>query len=218
MIVLLALTILTTVSTAEPASDTWLQIQVDQVLRSAGQPEGVIEAHWSSNDALRLQQRGPVISIPPALLATGASPDIMRGVLAMMIAYQQRDVPIKRGSNIAELATVAALTAATGGASTDEASTKLLPLIPQDAIGLQDDPNAIRRQAAWRGARWNEAAGGCTGKLVAFLRKLSEGTIPPAFFGRQAARRILSDMGSLAYPSADACVPIVSAVSVGQAR
>ncbi|WP_332790340.1 hypothetical protein [Sphingomonas sp. GB1N7] len=196
----------------EPRPDAWLQQRLDRILVAAGQSAGSIEAHWSSTEDLRLEQRGAVVAIPQSLVATAPSEQALDGVLSMVVAYQRQDARAKRGPSAGEVAAVVALTALTGGATDGQSSnTKFLPIVPDGMASRDVDFDAARRRAAWRGARWNVAVGGCTRELVAFLRHLA--TNPAVILGgknsrlvsAEPARRILRDMGTLASPSDEPC-------------
>lgn len=179
---------------------TWVQARMDRVAAAAGVAPGTVHAVLVEGGAIQLGGKGATMAVPRALVMAAPSASALDGMFAMMLAYQKQDKN-RRGVSAAEVAALAALVAVTGGVS-DQAEGKGSTFIPSNGGQRIGDAESGREKAR-RGARWMEAAGGCTAALAGYLRALAHGPVD----GGMAipARRLLADMGALAYPSMQTC-------------
>jgi hypothetical protein len=181
------------------APDHWLQTRMDRVSAAAGIGPGAVHVVLVDVGSIALSGRGPTVAVPRALVANAPSAAAVDGILAMLLSYRQFEAPRRHGASIGEVAALAAVVAATGGASEGK-NSKVIPTGAEDRPGTGEfDGRAMAR----RGVRWAEAAGGCTAVLTAYLRELASEQAEGS--STLAARRLLVDMGSLAYPSAQRC-------------
>lgn len=190
----------------------WLKERMYRVAMAAGQDAEPVRATLSDEMALRLDQPGGTIAVPRALVALAPSPEAIDGLLALMLSYS---VPLKveargNGRGVA--------IGASGGASgsarpEDEDRTRLRAAPPSERASDPParDPAAQRKQRAWRGVGWYTRTRGCTAMLVDYLRLIASGGTAMiagksvTWRASRPARDILTDMGTLAYPSGEQC-------------
>ncbi len=185
---------------APATPDAWLQTRMDRIVEAAGFDRGVARTVLIMDRQLEIDGQGVTIAVPRSLVANAPSAQAVDGILAMLLSYRQESVPRRGGASIGDLAALATLVAATGGISEDK-STKVIPL----GDGVRPPANALAgRSKAQRGARWMEAAGSCTSALTGYLRTLARGSVEDG--ATIPARRLLADMGALAYPTAQPCM------------
>jgi hypothetical protein len=185
---------------APVTQEAWLQTRMDRIVEAAGFDRGVVRTVLVTDRQLEIDGQGVTIAVPRGLVANAPSAQAVDGILAMLLSYRQESVLRRDGASIGDLAALATLLAATGGISEDK-STKVIPL----GDGVRPSASALAgRSKAQRGARWMEAAGSCTPALTGYLRTLAQGSIEDG--ATVPARRLLADMGALAYPTTQPCV------------
>ena len=198
-------------SLATPAhavdSSGWLKERMYRVAMAAGQDAEPVRATLSDEMVLRLDQPGGTIAVPRALIALAPSPEAIDGLLALILSYS---VPLKaetrgNGRGVAIGASGGALPGNEDRTRPRSASSDRAPATPAP------DPAAQRKQRAWRGVGWYSRTRGCTAMLVEYLRLIALGGSAEIAGKRvtwrasRSAREILTDMGTLAYPSGEQC-------------
>lgn len=156
---------------ATPAAPD-LQARMDHVLEvnRVGMP---VKAVLSGGQEFEVSDHPGRVAIPEAALRLAPSDQAVDGLLAMLASFATVEQKHRSDrASLGEIAAVAGLSAAMGGANDGKGGKTFIPSTSNN--NLDSNFAAVtQRDLALRGLRWSKSAGVCQQELIAYLRKLS---------------------------------------------
>lgn len=176
-----------------PAPD--LQARMDHVLALSG--VGVpVKASLSASQEFEVSDHPGRVAIPAEALKRAPSDQVVDGLLAMLASFATVQQKHRSGhATLGEIAAVAGLSAATGGARDKQGNRTFIPTGDNDNLDSNFDA-VTQRDLALRGLRWSKSAGVCQRELIGYLRTLAKertGSAMPRVLLRAAGMEAFSD-------------------------